>query len=237
MAYDPNDPKDKAIVQGLIDTALEQARETHEAEIEGLKTKNTDLIGKLRKARAEGGNENTGEIERLETELNEAQGKLRKAESDLRQVNRDVATVTAERDAAQTSLQAETDFARNLLVNNGLTGALVEANVAPQFLDDVTASLARQVTIKDSDGERKAFVGDKPLGEFVKEWSQSDRGKHYVVAPANGGGGTPPPGSPQGGAKKLYEMTEPERIAAHNANPADFQARVAAGENKVPPKS
>lgn len=217
MAYDPNDPADKAILDKAVKDALEAKQLEHEEEIQGLKDKNQELLGKLRKARTEGGAENAGEIERLETELHETQGKLRKAESDLRQTNRDLSAAHEERDTARNELTSEREFSRNELVNNRLTGELVGVNVASQFLEDVGASLARQVTIKEVDGKREAFVGDKPLGEFVKEWAGSDKGKHYVTAPANGGGGTQNPGNPQGGTKKIAEMTLAERTAHFNA--------------------
>jgi hypothetical protein len=236
MAYDPNDPADKATVQALIDAALEEQREEHEAEIIGLKDKNKELLGKIRKARTGGDDASAAEVERLETELADVQGKLRTSESSLRQVNRDLAARTIERDNANAALDTERTFSRDTLVNSELTSALVAAKVKPEFLEDVTASLSRGVTIKEVDGKRQAFVGDKPLGAFVTEWSQGDKGKHYVGAPANGGGGTGNPGNPQGGNKKIYEMTGLERAAAHAADPAGFEARVKAGEAKAPPK-
>lgn len=237
MAYDPNDPADKAILDAAVKAERERLEAEHEDAIEGLKNKNTELLGRIRKLRETGGSENTGELDRLENELTETQGKLRKAEGDLRTVKRELETANTELGTTRQSLQTEQETSRNEFVQNRLTSELTAANVGTQFLEDVTASLSRQVTVKDVDGKRQAFVGDKPLGEFVKEWSQGDKGKHYVTAPANGGGGANPPGNPQGGAKKLYEMTEVERAEAYRANPADFDKRVAAGENNPPPKS
>lgn len=237
MAYDANDPADKAILDKAVKDALAAQAEEHEGEIEGLRNKNTELLAKLRKARTEGGNESAGEVERLENELADTQGKLRKAESDLRGVRRELDTANTDLATTRQSLESEQTTSRNEFVQNRLTSELTAANVGTQFLEDVTASLSRQVTVKEVDGKRQAFVGDKPLGEFVKEWSQGDKGKHYVTAPANGGGGATPPGAPQGGPKKLYEMTEMERSEAYRANPTDFDRRVAAGENIAPPKS
>lgn len=230
MAYDPNDPADKAIFDAAIAAALAEQAEEHETAILGLKEKNTELLGKIRKLRTEGGSENAGEIERLENELAESKGKLSAAESDLRQTKRQLQTVEGERDTARQSLQTEQETSRTEFVNNRLTAALVEANVAPQFLDDVTASLSRQVTVKDTDGKREAFVGDKSLSDFIKEWSQGDRGKHYVVAPANGGGGGTPPGTPPSGTKKIAEMTLAERNAHYNAIGKDAFEKQAADE-------
>lgn len=217
MAYDANDPADKKIVDDAVAAALAAQAEEHEEEIEGLRNKNTELLGKLKKARENGGGDNTAEIERLENELAETQRKLSKSEGDLRQTKRDLDTRTGERDTAIGERDNEREISRNEVVNNRLTAELVAVNVASEFLDDVTASLARQVTVKEVEGKREAFVGDKPLSEFVKEWAGSDKGKHYVKAPANGGGGTPPPGNPQGGTKKIAEMSLAERTAHFNA--------------------
>ena len=229
MAYDPNDAADKAIFDKAIKAALEAQSEEHETEIQGLKDKNTELLGKIRKARTEGGGENLAEVERLETELSETASKLRKSESDLRTITRTLENVTGERDTLKTNLQNEQSLSRNEFVNNRLTAELVGVNVGSQFLDDLTVSLARQVEVKDQEGKRVAFVGDKSLGDFIKDWSLGDKGKHYVTAPINGGGGTQTPGNPQGGAKKINEMTLVERTAHYNAiGKSAFETQVAA---------
>lgn len=218
MAYDPNDPADVAIVTAAVNEALEAASATHEAEIEGLKKKNTDLLGRIRKLREGGDGNDTGEITRLENELEESQGKLRVAESELRQVRRDLSRVEGERDTARNGLEVESSFSRTMLVENGLTAALAEANVAPHFMEAARALLGKQVTVK-VDGDNRTAVGpsDKPLGEFVKEWAASEAGKHMVAAPANGGGGANGNSPAQGGgAKKISEMSEAERTAHYN---------------------
>lgn len=236
MAYDPNDPADVAIVNGLVATAVaaEAARlaEEHETDKAGLVAKNRQVEEKLRKLRAEGGSDNTIEIERLENELNDVQAKLRKAESELRTATRDLATVTTERDTANADLTNEREISRTEFATNRLTEELSAVNVGSHFLPDLTPSMARQVVVKDVNGERQAFVGDKPLSEHIKEWAASDRAKHYITAPANGGGGsnhnnTPPPS----GGKKISEMNLGERTAHYNAlGKVAFEAQVAAEE-------
>ena len=84
MAYDPKDPADKAIVDGLIADALEEANTEHEAAVEGLKKKNAKLFADIKTLKAgtpaEGDAE---EISRLEGELTESKTKLRDAEKGL----------------------------------------------------------------------------------------------------------------------------------------------------------
>lgn len=234
-AYDPNDPADKEVVDGLIEAAVEAERESHAAEIERLKKDNAKTREKLRQARAGGDGADTGEIERLEKELEETQTKLATAETGLREANRTLKRVEGERDTAVKSLETESSFSRNMLVENGLTAALAEANVAPQFMEAAKALLMQKGVSVKVDGDNRMAVGpnDKPLGEFVKEWAGSDNGKHYIAAPANAGGGAN--GGTQGGApaKKISEMTLPERTAHYNAvGQAAFDAQVES-ENKA----
>lgn len=228
MAYDPNDPADKAIVDGLIAEALDAEREKHNDEVKRLKDENFKQREKLRKARG-GEGVDTGEIERLERELEETGAKLHTAEANLREVNRKLKATEGERDNARQTLETEASFSRNMLVENGLTAALVEANVAPHFMEAAKALLMKQgVTVK-VDGDNRTAVGpnDKSLGDFVKEWATSDAGKHYVTAPANGGGGGG--GNPQGGAptKKLADMSETERTEMARTNPVAWRQLLA----------
>jgi chromosome segregation ATPase len=234
MAYDPNDAADKAIVQGLIEEAIAENNAEHEVTTSGLVAKNKELLVKLNKARKSDGGADTEEISRLEHDLETTQERLRTIESENREANRTLKALGKELETAKTTLGAETAFGRKLLVENGLTEALVQANVAPQFMPAARALLEKQVQVKADGDDRKAVVGDKSLGDFVTEWSQSDQGKVFIAAPTNGGGGTTPPGSPPSGSKKIYEMNDAERVAAFNANPTDFNTRVAAGENKKP---
>lgn len=227
MAYDANDPADVAIVNGLVAAALATQAEEHEAEVTRLNNKNTELLGKLRKARD---GDNAEEVNRLETELTETQGKLRTAESELRTAKRDLATVTSERDTARTAHEAESNFARNMIVENGLTAALIEANVAPEFMEAARAMLAPSVSVKVEGENRNAVAGDKPVLDYVKEWATSDKGKHFVAASPNGGGATGETKKPGGGSgKKIGEMSEPERVAHFNAvGQVEFDRQLAA---------
>ena len=231
MAYDPNDPADKKILDDAVAEALEEQREAHETEIDGLKKKNRDLLNKLSQARKDNGGDNTAEIERLEKELEESQNSLRTAQSDLRETNRKLKSVEQERETFKQTAETEAALSRDMVVESSLTSALTAANVAPQFLDAAKALLGKSVTVKDEEGKRKAFVGDKSLGDYVNEWAASDAGKPFVKAPANGGGGSS--GTPLGGgSKKISEMSIEERNAAYKADPAGFNARFEA-ENKA----
>jgi len=215
MAYDPKDPADKKIVDKLIADAVE-AREAelateHETAIKGLKDKNKELLAKVKA----GGDGDPKAIEALENEIDANKTKIATLEKDARKLSKTIETLTGERDG-------ERGAVAKLIVDGGLTEALTVAKVAPQFLPAAKALLQGRVTIKQDGEARTAMVGDKSLGDFVKEWSQGDEGKHYVAAPANGGGGAPGGNTPQGGGKPT--MTR----AAFNALPVHEQGAAAA---------
>lgn len=173
MAYDPNDAADKAV----FDAAVAEATE-------GLVTKRDQLLGEVKtlKAKITKGAADPEAMDRLQTQLDEATGKLETTSAELKTANTKLGKVTKD-------YESETGYAKKLLVDNGLTGALTSAKVAAQFLPAVTAMFAGKVEVKPDGGERKLFIGDKPLAEAITAWSQSDEGKHYVTAGNNGGGG------------------------------------------------
>ena len=184
MAYDPKDPADKKIVDKLIADAVE-AREAelaaeHDEAIKGLKDKNKELLAKV-KAGTTG---DPKEVEALETQVEDLNKKIRELEKGGKKYEKQIADLTAERDGANKAVEKH-------IVEWGLTEALTAAKVPAQFLPGANALLQNRVTVV-TDGEAKvAKIGDKTLGDFVKEWSQGDEGKHYVAAPVNGGGNAP----------------------------------------------
>lgn len=190
MAYDPKDPADKKIVDGLIADALAEAGEQHEADVAGLKGKVTELRGKLAKAKAGEGTEG-GDTDKLEGEVERLTGELKTAKKDLEKATKSLGEVTTERDGLNKNLEG-------VLIDQGLSAALTEHKVDTKFLPAVKAMLSPKVALKLEGNDRKAVVGDKSLGDYVKEWSQGDEGKAYVSAAGNSGGGA---GGSQGGGQ------------------------------------
>lgn len=206
MAYDPKDAADKKIVDDLIAKAIERAikdvaedddHEAHVAVVKGLKDKNNDLVGRLKKAK-ENGND-PAELSKLENEVE-------KLQTENKELGKQVKAVSKERDMHKMAFDAETAASRKLLVEQGLTEALVRNGVSNNFLAGAKALLQGQVTIKAEGENRLAMVGDKALGDFVKDWSQGDEGKNYVTA-ANNSGGNAPGGTANGGASKTLTRT------------------------------
>lgn len=75
------------------------------------------------------------------------------------------------------------------LLDANLTDSLAKSKVKPELMDAAKALLKMQATIKAENGNYQAVIGDKALGDFVKEWATSETGKHFVAAENNNGGG------------------------------------------------
>jgi hypothetical protein len=82
----------------------------------------------------------------------------------------------------------------SLLVDDGLTKALVEVGVGKQYLNGAKALLRGSVKVLAEEGEAPRAVFTTDLGEediptFIKSWSQSEEGKAYIPSPSGGGAG------------------------------------------------
>ena len=147
----------------------------------GLAKKNQELLGELKDAR-KGRSIDPAELDKL-------QEKIDSLELDLSNANKSTKEKDKALKLAQDALVSESGFTHKLLLDNGLTDALVKSGVAAQFLPAVKAMLGTQAKIIADGDARKAVIGDKDLTDFISSWVTSDEGKHYISAPANGGGG------------------------------------------------
>lgn len=211
MAYDPKDPDTIKAVKAAVDAAVLEASEAHDDAIEGLKSKNTELLGKLKKAREGKEPGDADEISRLETALATSDAALKEA-------GKAVKKLTGERDTFKTQAETEAAAAKGLVINGALTNELLAAGVKKEFMPAVQKLLAEKVEQTIDGDKRTATVAGKPLSEFVKAWSLSDEGKHYVTAPVNGGADA------TGGKAKGTEAGKVIPRADYEANPAAYAA-------------
>lgn len=194
--FDDSTEEGKKALGDLIKKAAKDAiDEAVETATEGLANKNKELLGELKKLKRNK-DADPEEVTRLETELDTVRADLDKAKKDAKKLATD-------NEALGKQYKSESEFTQRLLVDNGLTEQLVAAGVAKEYLPAVKALLAGKVAVVTDGDNRAAKVGDKPLADFIKEWSQGDEGKHYISAPANSGGGAPGSNSPAGGGKKI----------------------------------
>ena len=182
MPLDKNDPE----VQAELDAIRAEVKAEADKAAAALAANNKKLLEQLREAK-KGTEIDPARHAALEDKVAELESLLDKTSADAKKTTSEYAKQV---ETLTKQLQSENGFTQKLLVDNGLSDALVKAGVAPTFLPAVKAMLSSNVKIVAEGDTRKAVVGEKALNDFVTEWAQSDEGKHFVVAPANSGGGS-----------------------------------------------
>lgn len=186
--FDPNSKE----VQAAIKAALEEARSAWEADTEGLKAKNKELLIKLRSA-----------TEIKPEDLSAAEERADKAEKALADLNKQVKTLAAERDKAVQALEQESGAARSYALEAEITDAIAKGNVVPALVPALKAMVAQQAKADLVDGKYAVMIGDKPARDYIGAFLDSDDGKHFKAAASNGGGGAPGGGGAGTGGKVI----------------------------------
>lgn len=159
----------------------EQIKAAVEEATSGLAKKNIELLAELKDAR-KGKQIDPAELDKLQEKVDGLENQLNASQKTIKEQQKAFEQTKA-------ALDSESGFTSKLLLDNGLTDALVKAGVATPFLPAVKAMLSSQAKIAIDGDVRKAVIGDKDLSAFVTEWATSDDGKHYIAAPQNNGGG------------------------------------------------
>jgi len=176
---------DEVDLQAQIKSAVEDATLA-------LVGKNRELLSELKDAR-KGRTIDPAELDKMQARIDELEDGATAAAKQAKEQK-------ALLEKAHADLQSESGFTSKLLLDNGLTDALVKAGVSAPYLPAVKAMLSSQAKITVEGDIRKAVIGDKDLGAYITDWATSDDGKHYVQAPANSGGGAN--GGANGGSVK-----------------------------------
>lgn len=133
----------------------------------------------------------------------------------------------------------------SLLIDDGLTKALVEAGVGKEYLKASKALLRGDCTVIEEDGDYRAVVesdvGQLDIGRYVTDWVASDEGKVFVP-PARGGDADnkgKPTARPMATdknpwSKEHHNLTEQGRILREDRSKAEKLAK-AAGQSLPPP--
>lgn len=151
----------------------ETTADTSTEDVSGLKTKNSELIRKLKAAekRAE-------EAETANEELadNAAAGDdLAKLQRDYAKLEKSLKDLTGERDTLAADL-------RSTRVDSAISAAIASGNIRPELTEAVEAILHRKVQYEDGE----ATIDGKDIAAFAKGYFAKD-GAHYVRAADNSG--------------------------------------------------
>lgn len=188
---------DQTFTKAELDAAIEAAKAAQDDKNRELLAEVKDLKNKVRASQ-----------EIKPEDLTAAETRAEKAEAALAERDKAIKTLTTERDKAVKALEGETAFTQKLLIQDGLKSALLANGVKDEdFIDALSTKFAGSAAIITEGDVRKAVIGDKAVGDFVKEWAGSDAGKKFVAAPINGGGGAPG-GSGGGGSRKAISQTD-----------------------------
>ena len=172
----------------------------------GLKAKNEELLGKLKKEK-DGRLDLQKQIDELADARQQAEEAAATKDGDIEKLRSQLeARFEKDREKFRSDLEAEKGINRTLLVDNGLTNALTGAGVKKEFVPAVKSLIqsANEIDLVDADGQRSAQINGQGIKDFVALWAQSDQGKHFVAAPENSGGGANGSGNgtPQGKTMK-----------------------------------
>lgn len=207
---------DEAFTKADIDKAVADAVAKAE---EGLKAKRDELMDEVKNLRQQ--LRSTQEIK--PEDLTAAEQRADKAEQALAEAQKQVKTLTGERDKLAKQVEAESGFTSKLLTENALNDALAAAGVkeAP-MLKAVKAMFGPLAQVAVEGDQRMVKVGDKALADYVKDWAATDEAKHFISAPANNGGGAPGGSGSGGGAKTMTREEYNQKIVSDPAGMRDF---------------
>jgi len=146
----------------------------------GLKAKNAELLGKVKQLQK-------GQEIDPQTVI-DLENKIDKLQTDLIASQKLSKDSTKNLELTQKQLQDVTDRSNRATIDTELTNALIGAGVKEDhYLTAVKALFSSQAKIGE-DG--KSLIGDKALGDAIKEWGATDAAKHFQSAPGNAGGGS-----------------------------------------------
>jgi hypothetical protein len=180
----------------------------------GLKDKNTELLGKLKKAQ-QGQQIDPADYAALEAERDDLKAKLTDANKSATKALKDAEA------AAKRAADLDSAF-NNSLKEAALTEALTKANVTnPAYIKAAKAVLAAQANVVEENGARIVKAGDKALADYITEWAGSDEGKHFVTAPDTNGGGAQGGSRVTPGSKPIKEWSDAEKAGFIRENGLD----------------
>lgn len=171
----------KKLIQELVDEAKE-----------AVDAKNKELLASLKKEK-DSKSELEKRLEALEADKEAAEQKAAEKSGDMNKVKEQLETkFKKELESKDQTIQKLNSQLNTHVVGEGLTQALVKANVAPPLMEAAKALILQKNKgeIGDNDGTPFAKFDGKPVEEFVTQWAQTDAGKHFVSANANNGGGS-----------------------------------------------
>lgn len=222
--------------------ALQSAHERVKQSNAALRTKLQELEAKLKNLPEDFTAETLEALNAELAELKEAKGEpdptkreeLATIRKNLDQQIARLKTQLAEKDTEHAKEKAALEKEiEGMLVDDGLTKALIEAGIKGPFMKAAMAMLRQQIkVVKDDDGRRavaETDLGQVELAKFVQDWAGSDEGKEFVTKPT--GSGAREGNTRVNGANpwedKTWNVTQQQAIMTENPTKADSMIKAA----------
>jgi len=151
-------------------------------QVEGLKTKNAELIAKNKKLQA-GATVDPAELAAVEAERDQLK-------ADLAAANKAAKKTAADLDAATKRANDSEAAHASTLKDAALADALSKAGVTPALLKAAKALHGGALQVADDNGVRTIKAGEVDLDKYITDWAASEEGKHFIAAPDASGGGS-----------------------------------------------
>lgn len=206
--------------EGLSDELKEQLSADYESDISGLKSKNEELLGKLKGSK--------DELTAKEQAALEAAEKAQKAEEERLKLAGDIEGLKAHYEEQnlkrQQELEAKNEELQNYVVGQRKTEAIADvlAHVDPNFKDFARASLELSANVLYNDGKTELVFkeGDKVVAtnseEFLEYAKKSSSWQNVLTASrstGSGGSNSTNGGKASYGDKSFNKMTAAEKVA------------------------
>lgn len=172
-------------IEGLSDEQKTAIGEMVTAELDGLKAKNAELLTEGKNVKKQNAEFKT-QIEELiafKDEVEESQaaaaGDHKTAlERTEKRYKKQIEKLTSERDSVQKQLEA-------VVLDKGISDELDGLRVFPDLKADLVKIFRSDARIDDGQG----VINDQSIKDYLAEWANTDKAKHYIQAQMNNGGG------------------------------------------------
>lgn len=208
--------EEKTFTKADVDAAISKA--LSDAGVDGLKAKNDELLGEVKalKTKLRSATEISPEdVAALESENDRLKAELGKAQKEAKDATKAAETATK-------ALEAEQGAARSYALDAELAGAIAEGNVIASLVPGFKAMMASQAKADLVEGKYSVTIGDKPAREHIKAFLDSEDGKAWRAAQANGGGGAPGSGGGGGDVKTMTRSQYNQQIVSDPKGTSEF---------------
>lgn len=175
-----------------VEAAIAEAKEAQDA-------KNRELLAEVKELKAT----LRASQEIKPEDLTAMETRAEKAEAALKEAQKQIGTLTKERENLAKTLEAESGAARSFALEAEISDAIAKGNVVPALVPAFKAMIQQQAKAELVDGKYSVTIGDKAAREYITAYLDSDEGKAFKVANANHGGGATGGKGNGGGVKQI----------------------------------